>query len=367
MSVSCGLTNVNLNEGDKVGFVLLSRSELHETRSLASHYGFSDFDNNTDLYKPVLPPVYGELGEYRELINVEDSATASALTHLFQRPVTDILRCISSSYSMYNRNSGIYKTYFSGNENWNTFGTSRKDAFKALGFTCTDNYSRIQHYTFGGYTISVELSDWNDAKEEYLTVTWSITNDHTGEILKDRFIATDIAIVIEHFSQITNLYPGFNPDDYERIALLNSLYGTFFLKEPYETMRDYRNNVDPSVRKDFFYSRWQEMMEFIKDNTLDAPLVKAMMAPYLRETNLPTDVKLLDMYTNPADIYPIYEFVEVMGMLNKVITPSLWGTAFSSDEASQKLLDATNLVLAKRQIERDVEEEKERKWELEQE
>lgn len=351
MSVSCGLSNLNLNEGDKVGFLILGRNEFSTNPTPASNYGFSDFDNNTDLYKPFLPPVYGELGEYRQLNNIEDSVTASALTHLFQRPVTDVLRCISSSRSVYDRNSGIYEMYFSGDESWNTFGTSTKDAFEALGFKATGIYSDVEYYTFDDYTIYRELSDWDEDNESYATVKWSIAGEYTGEIFVDSFSASDVATVMEHFSQTTGLYPGFAPEDYERIALLNSLFGMFFLKETYEAMRDYRDEVDPSERKGFFYAQWKQMVGFMENEIADERLIEAMMSPYLRATCIPMDVQLLNMYKNPADLYPVYEFIEVMGMLNRVITPSVWGTPFSGDEASQKLNDVTNAILAQRHAE----------------
>ncbi|MBC9705772.1 MAG: hypothetical protein H9W81_12545 [Enterococcus sp.] len=334
-----------------MGFVILRRNEFSTNPSLTSNYGFSDFDNNTDLYKPFLPPVYGELGEYRQLHNVEESVTASALTHLFHRPVTDIVSCISSSYNVYNRNSGIYETYFCGNKEWNNYGTSMKDAFEALGFTNDGIYSNVSYYTFDEHTIYMALSDWDDASESYLTVTWTIAEAQTGFILLDSFSAPDIEAVMEYFSQTTGVYPGFAPEDYERIALLNSLHGTFFLKEPYEAMRDYHDSVDPSERKEFFYTQWQQMIDFIDSGIGDESLVKSMMSSYLRLTCIPMDMKLLSMYKNPADLYPVYEFIEVMGMLNRVIIPSVWGTMFSGNEASQKLNDVTNAILTQRHAE----------------
>lgn len=166
------------------------------------------------------------------------------------------------------------------------------------------------------------------------------------------FAATDVVDVMNRFSQATGLYPGFERKDYERIALLNSLSSMFFLTEVYESMRDYHDKVNLTERKEIFYSHWHQLMLSMENETDHENLIKSRISPYLWDTSLPMDVDMLRRFKNPADLYPIYEFIEVAGMLNKVIAPSVWGNAFGTDEVSKELNDVTYIILGKREAER---------------
>lgn len=350
MSVSCGLSNLILNEGDEVGFVILGRNEFSVNRVPSSDYGVSDFGHSTDLYKPFLPPVFGTLGEYLQVDGIADSATTSALMELFNRPATDVLRCISSWYSVYSTNGVIYETYFSGDGNWHNFGKSQKESLETLGFRSHDVTATGVSYEFEGYTLHSEV------ESGYLNVglprvTWSIVDTVSGVDIVEPFGHTDIPSVMDRFSHATGLYPGFEREDYQRIALLNSLSGMFFLKEVYDTMSEYLTSSDPARYKDEFASQWETTVSLMDMDPQSEGMVKALMSPYLRLTCLPANVQVLRLYGTPDDLYPIYELIEVVGMLNRVITPSVWCTRYSSDEASQKLNDVTSSILAERQAE----------------
>lgn len=348
-NVSCGLSNLSIKMGDKVGFLILGKNEAGINPSPESSYGISNF--NTTLYKPFLPPVFGELSTYNEVINIEDSVTSSTLEHMFQRPVTDVLRCITFPIDVYCHRSPFYDIYFSANRDWRIYGTPYKASLEALGFRSHDFSADIECYTFDGYTIIVELPN-KDQGDFRLKSTWTITESQTGLHLMEPFAASDVVTVMNRFSQATGLYPGFERADYERIALLNSLSGMFFLTEVYEPMRDYRNKVAPSERKEFFYSHWRELMMSMENGADNENLMRDTISPYLWDTCLPMDIDLLSRFKDPAELYPIHEFIEVAGMLNKVIAPSVWGTVFGTDEASQELNDATYIILAKREAER---------------
>lgn len=349
-SISCGLSNLSLKVGDKVGFLILEKNELGTNLSPESTHGISDF--NKALYKPFLPPVFGELSNYHEVINIEDSVASSTIEHLFHRSVTDVLRCISSPVSLYSHRSAFYDVYFSADRDWRIYGTPRKVSLEALGFRSHDFSANVEYYSFDDYTIIIEPSK-DDRGNLLPKFTWAITESQTGLHLTEPFVTSDIVIVMDRFSQATGLYPGFEKEDYERIALLNSLSVMFFLTEVYEPMRDYLNKTDyPSERKELFFSHWRHLMVSMKNGENNEKLIRDKISPYLWDTSLPMDIELLSRFKDPDDLYPIHEFIEVAGMLHKVITPSVWGTVFSTDEASQELNEVTYTILAKREAAR---------------
>lgn len=346
MSISCGLSNLNVHGGDKVGFLILGKNVDSANQSPVP----SSFGHTTDLYKPFLPPVFGTLDNNRDVKDLDESVTLDALRVLFQRPVAEVLRCIASEDSIYSSFSAISSHYLAANPKWNHYDNSRPDAFKMLGFEVLDITPNAEYYSFADYTVICNIDSVSN--ELYPVRTWSVIASETGKTIVEPFISQELYPVLDKLGEATGLYPGFDSADYQRIALLNNLSGMIFLRDVYEQMRDYLEENDPSVRKEYFDTNWASGIEFLdNEDVSNEGMIGAMLLTHLRTTCVPANLSVLKLYKNPEDIYPAHGVTEIAGMVNRMLMPSMWGNRFSENEAFQHMNKVTDKILAKRQAE----------------
>lgn len=277
MSISCGLSNLNVHDGDKVGFLILGKNEDTVNQSP----GPSSFGHTTDLYKPFLPPVFGTLDNNRDVKDLDESVTLDVLEVLFQRPVAKVLCCIASEDSIYSSFSAISSHYLVANPKWNHYDTSRPDAFKMLGFEVFDITPNAEYYSFADYTVICNIDSVSNGST-YPLRTWSVIVSETGKTIVEPFISQEPYPVLDKFGEATGLYPGFSSADYQRIALLNNLSGMIFLRDVYVQMRDYLEETDPSVRKEYFDTNWALNIEFLDNEEVNnKAMVDAMLLTHL--------------------------------------------------------------------------------------
>jgi len=137
-NVACGLSNLSINEGDKIGFVILDDSFTTRTnerdRNKAAPEGQSMLIYADSLYTPVLPPIYGQYGDYGRVKKIVKSSTTKFLENMFDRPIKTILACISSHRSLYSTIGEIWKHYAIKNPTMEIFQGDMHEQILSLGF-----------------------------------------------------------------------------------------------------------------------------------------------------------------------------------------------------------------------------------------
>ena len=360
--VGCGLSNLTIHYGDEAGFLILNK--------LPSGYGEDPSTGRSFLsgseYLPFLPPVFGVYDDYGRMRQIRASTTTQVLEKLFDRPIEVVMDCLGGMRGIYDSHGEIYKNYMLPECRAAVeYGTPVEDALVAFGFVKNPN---IDSYVYGDYELLINFQN----------PTAAIRDKRNGrEFAKIRF-GSRVDVLLEAFSSHTGVYPGFSPNDYGRIRLLNSLGGMYFLEEVFTKMdkfssaEHYMNNF----HKRGMDRREKELAEFFdhlrKEKDSDFPF-----SGYLRFTeDLSRDVslpmehwRLLEAYESNADeLLSIVRFSRIADSVNRVLAPTYCGEQMGDDRASLMLNHITGQILDVRKKEYEDEinddDDDEKYWDL---
>lgn len=337
-NVGCAISNLSIDPGDKIGFMIMGKPKVHLT-----HYppkrdrSFYTYAN--DLYKPFLPPVFGEYGDYGRIEGIVPSVTTELLERLLRKPLDVIMSIIAYDDNVYDRNGNIVKNYFTGDKSA-LKGMKIPQALVALGFIHISATAGVpEKFVFGNFAI------YSHGGNKYV-----IMDQLLNMVMKPLFYCgnNDVDNLLEFFSQVTGNYPGFDKSDYGIIKTLTGLTGTFFLKQVYDDMSKHVNN-------ERFNQEWSELMGVLEEFDSSMPEFYEKTAflsawEYLRrETIFPHyEIPLLTVYKDCKEFAGINTLVTLMSSVNRMLVPSFCGEQHGDDDASIALNTSTDAILKKR-------------------
>ena len=216
--VACGLSNLTIHSHDKIGLVILASSIPYlrgrgvETPAVREIYV-------TDRFTPYLPPIFGTYDGYGHIKNIVTSPTTSLLEDMFQRPIQEVLDCIGNGPDVYSSNTAIYQSYMKSEGLLGNRDATNEEILLSLGFAKVSN---LPAYSYENYLLFQDFdTNWT------VVETWNSVQKEIGVIKESH----TMAVLLNHFSAMTNLYPGFDPEEYRIVKALSNLSGMFFLEK----------------------------------------------------------------------------------------------------------------------------------------
>lgn len=348
-SVGCGLSSLSINEGEEIGLVLLS--EMKYPHQWTFKFMTSDYDPQ---YKMFLPPIYGTYDDYGKLANIKRTPTVGLLEKLFRKDIEVVIECISSNEKIYDRSSPVHFHY---NKTKAVLGAKLFDQLLAYGMTEVKDDEEESVYTFSNATLTLNKSTerWHVSQTDFQGKEIPLGSIHQfGKSPRD---------ILEFFSKVTKIYPGFAEEDYWLLNQMRNLRGMYFTPEIF-------TDLTPVMLDDSLRQRWLEYAKTGWDESVKAYHNREGRF-YTLSNNPDFDRSFNETYAR------LYEFVDsmfeayekdnndmmdgyllkqVMSVANRNFAPSVLGTQFGEDDVSHKMAESMLKVLRRREEERRQEE-----------
>lgn len=375
-NVGCGISGLAIEEGDKIGFVILNKSDGTLDR-LSEGVGFTSFMREADLFKPFLPPVFGVYGDYGVVENITESKTTEVLENMFGLKVQDVIACLSCNRDVYSSMSKIFELYFKGSKTFQDFGADIATSLVELGFVEApagkQSLAKIvakkneQVFTLGDYELVLRPNP--KPYPESLLPFWSVRESATGNVLIEEFQSQFISEALNSFAKATGIFPGYDSADVEKISVLNGFYGMFFLKKAFTGMRKHLVKNDyyyPSARKSYrdAWDQFAKVMnlklsmngndKFTKDEL--SKMIPLLDMPQSVERNTSFPMGKLDAlagYGCDYEYLEIFDLMDVLASVNRMFQPSFCGSQDGDTDSSLALNAINDSVLARRKARND--------------
>lgn len=347
--ISCGISNLAIQYGDKTGLVLLNKREeyTHINAGIPSVGKTMDLYSNSS-YRPYMAPIIGVYDDYGRLRDIEPSAATEFLERQFERPIETIVDCVSSTRNIYDSAGGIYEAYITDKTLFRTFTALPHDELLALGFKQDTDVPEgaISSYSFGEHKLVEEKQS-----------VWNIHfNSHRGLIVY-HVIARDTETLVSAFGYHTGIYPGFKEQDYDKLQPLYDLSGMFYLPKVLREMTDViSDDFFIKSARERFNEKWKEFMDSLQDmpgETISDKKLRILSSgnDFLRENvSLTVDqYELLGGFQNDDGFHKLKSLMEVLQVLNRYLQPAIGGSQDGQIEAFKALNKVTDEILTKRQ------------------
>lgn len=353
-NVSCAISNLGINERDKVGFLILGKNPKYHGRTF-SESGKVLIINPDDTYKPFLPPVFGAYNDYGNITSLRDSATTGILETMFRRPAQTVLDCICDEKDIYQMGSVIAQHYMVTKLPGRFDRNSAAEGLVAVGFKrASEEDSGVTSFKFGDYEIILDSAN----------KMWTIIDNARGRTLQQVSTFSSLEDLLNTFGEYTKTYPGFDPDDYGIIRLLNQLGGMFFLEEVFDGMHKfnnsdhYMNNYENTITQRFTED-WEEFLAEMAEvkasgkRLLASPVASGEFDFFRRDMNFPFEhVGLLDRYADSfEEVLVVRSLIRTADELNRPLGPSVYSNLGEGDLAAKMLHTLVGKVLDQRQKE----------------
>lgn len=345
-NVGCGISNLSVNHGEEIGVVILRETPDYLSYQKIPKSGRSLYVYNTDIYKPLVPPVFGSYDDYGGIEDIEESATTKFLEQKFLKCIDEVLACIHCDRGIYSQYGKIHEFYADKTSEFYGYGSaSIGERLVMLGFTKGDGEkSGVEVYSFGGFNLFHYPENGQ----------WVVGRESDSKILVKFAHPNDAGDVMAVFGEYTRIYPGFAPEHYDAIRELDKLSGMFFLKNVFEKMDEYFSS-ERFIKRGYarFEERWDEFMQEIKEAGDDVRFVSSWNGDgkdfISRSTALsPADFDHLGMFDGSDDYRKLYSFLTMTDSLNRFLMPSYNGEQLGNDKASLALNKVTNKLLKER-------------------
>jgi hypothetical protein len=347
-NVGCGLTNMSIGAGDKVGLLLLAKP-IYDNSGIRSNSNTTSYIRCTDVFAPYLPPIYGEYDDYGLIENIEPSVTTELLEEMFTAPISSIIAAIRDTGSPYYGDSTIAQMYMP-EEMKHLFGYSsnEKEQMEALGFT---------HSVAENGNILFENKQFliTGATENGLPYRkWNLTHKKKNITTQDTH---DLKIVLNLINKTIKGYLGYPLDTWNKIDLLNELGGMMFLREAKE-------KLVPLAYKhvDYWYKPLEEMnadvaklltklsqVKYSNDQEFELLMLSSEWHNLVgRETtSFPSDkMGVFGAYAaNPEEFLEMNDLVTTMSKLNRLFMPTFSGEQFGDEKFELAALEVSKEIL----------------------
>lgn len=337
--VGCAISNLAIGDNDRIGFMIIGKpknyGDLYPDKPQRPFYTY-----NTDLYKPFLPPIFGQYADYGDIDRIRPSATTELIETMFHRPVKTVLDAIVCNRGVYSKHGQIMASYYSGDGYiFDGYKTPATETLLAVGFLSRgENSDGDTIFDFNDYTVAMHPRNF-----------YTISNHVQGQTIKNKFYASSGYELLEYFGQVTGVYPGYDPEEYEAISLVDNLSGTYFLEDVYHEMVGFME-ADIYMKRDLvkFDKDWTELMvklESSEDLYYESCLISALT--YIqRETVFPySEQQKLLAYKDTDGFAPMNSLVTLMSSLNRMLIPSFCGEQCGNDRFSNALNVSTQKIL----------------------
>jgi hypothetical protein len=353
-NVSCAISNLGINERDKIGFLILEKNPVYRGRNYPES-GKVLIINATDTYKPFLPPVFGAYNDYGNITGIKESVTTGILETMFRRPVQDVIDCICDDNDIYQMGSKISKHYMVAKLPDRFSRDSIGDGLMEAGFTkLSPEDSVATSFRFGDYEITLDS----------VNKMWTIIDNARGKTLKQVSTFSSFDELLNTFGEYTKTYPGFDPADYEIIRSLNKLGGMFFLEKVFEGMHKfnsadhYMNNYENTITQRFV-DEWKEFLVEMEEAKASGKNILATSVAYgefdffRRDMNFPSQhIGLVDRYAESFDeLLSVRSLIRTAENINRPLGPSVYSSIGENDRASKMLHNIVGDILGERQKE----------------
>lgn len=365
-NVGCGISNIAIEPGDKIGFVILDTGSGPDR--IDPEVGMTTLLNEYDLYRPFLPPVFGVYDDYGSIEDIQPSKTTEFLEKYFEQDIGTVIECLTDIRTPYYDGGAIFRAYFKGSKKFTEFQASPAEGLLPLGFSKAKGKSNEEVYTLQSFEVVI-------TGKEPLPF-WSVRNAKTGEVLVKPFQSQFMHQVLDAFGNATGIYPGYDTADYSRILRLRNSSGMFFSEQVFASMCDYL------ATDGGFYEESHKRRKKMWDDFLEEPKMFERLLSSVAEgtklagmfgvkeqrqysqigrfvetnTSFPiTDVWMLDNYGTGYEYLQLIELMDIMRVTNKLFTPSFCGSQEGDTKASLALHGITGAIL-------DARLEQEKEW-----
>lgn len=356
-NAGCGLSNLSVDPGDKVGFLLLLPSL--SGRNPSADCGKTLQVYTHDLFNPFLPPIFGTYDDYGSITNIQPSTTTALLESMFGLETEQILSLISSNDHFYSKYGGAANAYLTDPDTClvDSFGVSEAEVLASVGFTVTGEGS----YQFEEYTLlKIETDGPVDFGGKFYT--WFVEKNGKQVKLRsgeDVILAQSLYMTVDNFASLTGAFPGVDKKHWSNISLLRKMSGMFFLEEVFTGLKkavvdgpdEYLIREFDSFQNDFVVEKMlgEEIAE-VGDTDLLPKNLLTSNSYLLRELSFPRDqVERLAAYKDDKDdFFNIFALIQIATAVNRLLQPSFNGEQFGNTDASLALNKLTGKILRQR-------------------
>lgn len=341
-NVGCGISNLTIHEGDRIGFQLIKpvKDYLAESKLARSGDGGRTFYIYcTDLNQSFFPPVYGTYGDYGNIENITPSLTVDVLEELFRRPLADIINTLGRQRSIYSSHGDLNELYVTPDNRLDDYNATEDEKYLSVGFTKKAENT----YEYEGYLLHT------DSNRKIVAPNGAVIVDGIYGNYTDDYISV--------FAEKTGLYPGIAKEDWAAVKLIRELSGMFFLEEVF-------HNMVETLKPDWY--SWGGADRFEKEWVFNQKLIaEASKRPekdFHQHFTL-TDIRsqlakntaitvehyeYLDRFQDPAPFSELSDLYGVLTSLNRMLVPTYNGEQYGNDDASRQLNKVTDSILAER-------------------
>jgi hypothetical protein len=368
-NVGCGISNLSISEGDKIGFILMKGVEDYE--NAARRRSFQPPESRafrvyaTDDYVPFLPPVFGVYDDYGHITDVEESVTTRLIEEFFQRPTEAVLNAVGERRRLYSSVSAISELYLpeAVRKKVGLWNGKESTKFKAVGFTVeTPEAGFDARYDYLGWKLQKKIVEKSTESFRPDRSTWSLTlGEKTAFADFEGSPTGDVEDILAVFAGATGLLPGFEESTWDAVKLLEELSGMFFLEEVYTAM-DKHSDTD-SEDKPYLTKLEKDLQTFFVNSTKPVDEDLILFGPSNRFIERSTGLDpilhrgLFSHYVGSTEFMTMPRLLLVLQKVNRMLTPSYNGEQFGNNEAALQLNAITANVLAARKAVYDDEDD----------
>lgn len=348
--VGCGLTNISISAGDKVGLLLLAKP-IYDDSGVRQNSNSITYIRCTSVFAPYLPPIYGEYDDYGSIDNIEPSVTTNLLEEMFNASIVSILNAIGRGGSLYHNDDPIAQMYMPEELRQHfDYRSNDKNLMEALGFTHSITKDKDILFENERFIVTGIMTNGT------LYYSWNVVDKKLKVVSSD---AHDIKHVLALINKATGGYIGYPQETWEKIKLLTELGGMFFLREAKE-------KLVPLTYKHVDY--WYKPLEQIKNDTAkfltnlsqvkyaaDKDYAIIMLSTdwsqQTREiTSFPSDkMELMGAYASaPEEFSEMSDIVAAANKLNRLLMPTFSGDQYGSESFTLEALEISRSILNKK-------------------
>lgn len=359
-NIACSISNLTVHEGDEIGLMFIRRQPTYGPPQALAHRIY-----NTDDFLPYLAPVFGVYDDYGRLADLKPSATTKVIEEIFERPAVSVVNAIGSDRGIYDYCNPICELYMPEHlfKLLQNYGKTDEQVFKAFGLTkvpAQDGY--LEAWQFEDWRVQSREYEFHGVKEVGHSIfTWDIDNAKTGKVVTTNVIAANgVSVVLSTLARATGFHPGFPEEDWVRIDRLQSMSGSFFLKEVYDQFKE-RALADP------YDGKWTEKTEDELKQILATILVYREGVEIYKGTDLDTVLTHTYFYRSLAiktewEFWALRHYLEgeelrdaliypmVLQLCNRMLAPSYNGQQDGNDRDAWFLNRVTDKILEARKV-----------------
>jgi len=346
--VSCGLSNLSIESGDRAGLLLLNdvRGEYEYNDKLI--HGEATIVYHNAHYRPFFGAIYGKYDDYGSLEDIEENVTTKVLEGIFGIPILSIVNIVTAPhYGLYNDSSPLPEA-FGLPERIFSYGKTDGQSLIELGFT---EVVKDKEYEFEGHRLIGGDRKWKIVRADGAKKKLSVNYTHEA---------------VELFGDFTGAYPGYDKSLYEKLRTIRKLNGMFFHPSVFEAVKAVPRGSFEQTFVDRFLEKWNEYMDTYRTPIADDDFVAMMKQNnefVSRNMSVPPEFRShFAAYIDSDEIIDLYYLDIAFSTTNRMYAPTLYAGQAVEDEGHRALIAASLALLDERKAkydEWDIEEDDE--------